>query len=76
MNILFVFSSEIPDEFAIAVLYIVTERSTPQRWSCLREFWVEKSVECEGWMQSIIVDNKLIHPHDSLGWWKTRIIGH
>jgi hypothetical protein len=76
MNVLFVFSSEIPNDFAVAILYIVTERSTLSTWDIVRKFWFENPLKTESWVKSLIEDNKLIHPYDSMGWWKVRIVGH
>ena len=70
------FSSEIPNDFAVAILYIVTERSTTQSWELVRKFWFEDPLKSEMWVVSLIEDNKLIYPYDSIGWWKVRIVGH
>lgn len=75
MLTMLIFSPDVPDEFAIAVLYIITERSSPKRWATIRLYWKKDSEASERWMQGVIKDNALEQPFDSIGWWKTQIVG-
>jgi hypothetical protein len=71
----FVFATGIPYGFAIGVLYITTQRATPVRWDTIRKYWMLDAVLAESWMSQLIIDNQMQHPFDSLGWWKTNLIG-
>jgi hypothetical protein len=73
---MFVFSPDVPDEFAIAVLYITTQRGSPKRWDTIRTYWGKDCFKSEKWITGIIFDNELTHPFDSIGWWKTQIVGN
>lgn len=76
MMTLFVFSPDVPEDFVVAFLYIATQRGTPKRWETIRIFWSKDSLATEKWIKGMIKDNSLDDPFDSIGWWKTQIVGN